>query len=450
MKTHRRRPRAPGWTILAALASPACGGEPSPTALDVPASTDGAGDAAEAAVDTEPPCPAGQARCGPACVAVAADPSNCGACGVACGPGLSCVGGACARVGLGLDGARSLTAAYGSEMIGANILDSCLPGEVLTGIQVEYGEYISRLGGVCSVLDVNDRAVTLSAGHTTGLRGQQSGTAGALNCPAGSVLVGLEGRAGLRVNQLSIRCAPVTLTGDGPLTAAFGASTTVGPVGPASGEARAPALCPAGQVAASVYVHLREAVDGVSLGCRSLRAFALVRGAPEDRPLHGNAGLGALTRDVCPDGQIFTGLRVRTAGGLVVGSMLRCSRVVWLAGNGPWNLAPSAGTPFEERGAHTGAFGDVVCRERSAVAGVSGRTGSGVVGLQFACAEPTVTEAGMAAFAAAPAAAYAGGTGGEPFAVDACPAGSLAIGANVRTTSRLEAFGLICAPFTVR
>ena len=60
---------------------------------------------------------------------------------------------------------------------------------------------------------------------------------------------------------------------------------------------------------------------------------------------------------------------------------------------------------FEERGAHTGTFGEVVCRERSAVAGISGRAG---------------------------------------------PAGSVAIGANVRASARLEAFGLICAPFVAR
>ncbi len=453
MNPPRRRPRAPRLALLAVLASSACGGsgETTSTAPDVPLVGDGGADASDGApIDAGPPCATGQARCGGTCIPVTSDPMNCGACGVACGAGLGCFGGACGIARVGLDATRSLTAAYGNEMIGANILDSCLPGEVLTGLQVEYRDFITRLGGVCSVLDANERRVALTEGHTTGLRGQQGGTAATLQCPAGMVVVGLEGRAGLRVNQLSLRCAPVTLTGDGPLTVTFGTASTVGPAGAAVGEMRAPALCPPGQVASSVYVHVRDAIDGVSLGCKTMRAFALVRGAAEDRPMRGNGEVGTLVRDVCPDGQVFTGVRARVSGGQVVGTQVQCGRVVYLAGMGPWNLAVGAAAPFEERGATSGTLTNLACRERSIVAGASGRAGAGVTGLQLRCAEPAVSETGAVSFLATTDTAYAGGTGGEAVTPDACPAGSVAIGANVRTSTRVESFGLICAPFTAR
>jgi hypothetical protein len=48
--------------------------------------------------DQPPACPAGQTRCGGACVSTANDPAHCGACGVSCGPGGVCRGGTCTMV----------------------------------------------------------------------------------------------------------------------------------------------------------------------------------------------------------------------------------------------------------------------------------------------------------------------------------------------------------------
>ena len=419
--------------VSLAVASLGCGATdasaPSPDvppSVDLPPSVDDAHDSGDAA-------------------AAAPDAPSCGA----CAPGLECVGGACGGVVLGLQDPPTLTAGYGDEQIGARIHDSCLPGQVLTGLHLQYRDSIVRLGGTCSKVAVADRRVVLESGNPTTLRGQQGGTAAAIDCPPGTVVVGFEGRAGLRGYQLSLRCAPVTVVGDGPLSVAVGASTIVGPVGGTGGGERPGVTCPSGQVAASLQVQAVDTIYAMRLGCRPLRAFAIVRGAPVDGPIRGNADGGAPFRDVCPDGQLLAGVAVRTERYLV-GVTVRCREVTGLDVYGPWPLTTQSGAVLTERGRGLGTFNNVDCVRNAAVTGFSGRAGLGIDGLQFTCAAPSVTTAGGLELTPAADTMYAGGTGGSAFALAPCPAGSTAIGANFRTGTLIDAFGLICAPLSAR
>lgn len=394
-------------------------------------------------------CPSGQSRCDGACVSLASDRAQCGACGNACAAGLACVGGACARVLVGLRDPPVDVSAYGDVRAGDELVDACPLGEVLTGLGGQYRDALVQLSGRCARLDVTGRAVTLTAGNVTPTRGALEGTPDAVQCPAGTVVVGYEGRAATQVNQLSLRCAPLTVTGDGPLAVAVGATVTARPFGGEGGAAQPGVSCPTGQVAAALRLRANDGIDSFRLQCRPLRAFGIMRGAALDTPLHGNRTGGVLTRDVCPEGRVLAGIDAQLAGYLVRTSV-RCRALRGLDAFGPWSVTTGIGATLPERGSRTGVPVGSECAAGAAVTSVSGRAGLSVDGLRVACGALGFTTAGSLSIVPSVEAPFAGGSGGTAFAAESCPAGAVAIGANLRAGDAVDAFGLICAPLTAR
>ncbi len=166
-------------------------------------------------------CPAGETRCGDACVDLRTDVLNCGACGNACLNGSECVGGACAPV--------TTTCPTGQTRCGEVCVDTtssaancsacgracgadetcrdslCVPidggGGCKTGL--------TPCGTTCANLQTDKTncgacGVTCATGE-----GCLNGvcTPGSGSCPTGQVLCGTECRTGLTLSDGSIVCS---------------------------------------------------------------------------------------------------------------------------------------------------------------------------------------------------------------------------------------------------
>lgn len=163
------------------------------------------------------------------------------------------------------------TLVRGNPVGGTEYLDACPAGRVLVGLNAEIGASFDKVQVVCGVLGVSAApAVTIGASETPfPLRGANANTAGSTKCPPNQMVVGFAGRAGALVDQISLRCAPVTIaSGDGgAYSAALGSVTAQTPLGGTGGEAFADTDCPAGSVAIGAHIQAGGSVDGFGLLC---------------------------------------------------------------------------------------------------------------------------------------------------------------------------------------
>lgn len=421
------------------------------------ATADAASDASPDAVGDSAPDAASDAAmcaltvCGTACVDTKTDVANCGSCGHACSAGAACLAGSCGVLLPALGGPITETAALGNTAGGTSSVESCPAPQVLTGINVQTNAYLRHVQGVCSKLVLGaDGTLSTTPGTTLPDHGGAiSGTAGSTSCPANQVMVGFTGRSGLLVDQLALRCAPVKATGTGPYTATFGAITTATPAGGTGGAAGANVDCPAGQVASIVHMSNGDGVDSFRVQCRKLNVFGVTRGATTNTALVGNAGGGASFVDVCPDGQIFSGLDVQVSS-YIVRAAVRCRSLSPLDLFGPWSILQSPGTVMAMHGALTGTAATGECALGTMATGFTGRAGLLVDNVQLACAASGTAGSGSFTLGAASTSPALGGAGGAAFMPVACPAGSIAIGANIRAGNGVDAFGLVCAPEVVK
>jgi hypothetical protein len=403
--------------------------------------TDAAGDTAMCALTV----------CGTACVDTKTDVANCGVCGHACSAGAACLAGSCGVLLPALGGPITETAAFGNPAGGASSVESCPAPQVLTAINVQTNGYLRHVQGVCSKLVLNaDGTLSTTPGMTLPDHGGAiSGTAGSTSCPANQVMVGFTGRSGLLVDQLAIRCAAVKATGTGPYTATFGAIATATPAGGTGGAAGANVDCPAGQVASIIHMSNGDGVDSFRVQCRPLSIFGVTRGAVTSTSLVGNASGGTSFVDVCPDGQVFSGLDVQVSS-YVVRAAARCRPLSPLDLFGPWSILQGPSTAMTMHGTLTGTAATGECALGSMATGFTGRAGLLVDNVQLACAASGTAGSGSFTLGAASTSPALGGAGGAAFMPVACPAGAVAIGANIRAGNGVDAFGLVCAPEVVK
>ncbi len=163
------------------------------------------------------------------------------------------------------------TVVHGNALGGTEYLDACPAGRVLVGLNAEIGDSFDKVQVVCGVLGVSaTAAVTIGASETPfPLRGSNANMAASTKCPANQMVVGFGGRGGALVDQLSLRCAPMTVaSGDGgAYSAAIGSITAQAPLGGTGGEAFADTDCPAGSVAVGAHIQAGGSVDGFGLLC---------------------------------------------------------------------------------------------------------------------------------------------------------------------------------------
>jgi hypothetical protein len=82
----------------------------------------------------------------------------------------------------------------------------CAANEVLVGAAIQHSRYVNGLAARCAELRPDG---TLGPTRETGFDGGGNGTRSADDCPAGTVVVAITGRAAGIIDQLALQCAPV-------------------------------------------------------------------------------------------------------------------------------------------------------------------------------------------------------------------------------------------------
>ena len=89
-------------------------------------------------------------------------------------------------------------------------------------------------------------------------------------CPASQVLVAFFGRAGVALDQVGFRCAPLTVTDDATMTVVVGAPTSFGPWPVTDGGNAFAEGCKAGAAATGHSVIAGTSIDALALQCGKL------------------------------------------------------------------------------------------------------------------------------------------------------------------------------------
>src|SRR5579863_988288 len=87
-------------------------------------------------------------------------------------------------------------------------------------------------------------------------------------CPDGQVVVGFDWRAGQYVDQLVLRCAPLTISsGAAGFTLSIGIATSLDPIGGNGGTTTGDTSCADGQVAVGYAGRSGAVIDAFGLLC---------------------------------------------------------------------------------------------------------------------------------------------------------------------------------------
>lgn len=151
--------------------------------------------------------------------------------------------------------------------------DACPNGSAVIGLHVVTNssqnqgiEVVAQLQTVCGSLKVSaDRtAVQVTLGNPLFWRGAVAGPVGDLLCPQDQVVMGFEGHSFQLLDQLAVRCVPLTVTGT---TVSSGTPTTLPPAGGTGGSTFSRTDCPAGQVAGGTNIGVSNLISAFGLIC---------------------------------------------------------------------------------------------------------------------------------------------------------------------------------------
>jgi hypothetical protein len=148
----------------------------------------------------------------------------------------------------------------------------CPANQILGGYSGTVGTYsgaqvVSGLEAECREIVVGPGqppAVTLAAGAKLAALGVPGTTPFAALCPPNEAVVAFEGRNGQFLDQLMIKCAPLSITG--PATVSIGPWTSLPARGGTGGAAFRDA-CGMGQIARGHSISTATAIDGFGLIC---------------------------------------------------------------------------------------------------------------------------------------------------------------------------------------
>jgi hypothetical protein len=271
-------------------------------------------------------------------------------------------------------------------------------------------------------------------------------------CPAGHAMVGFTGRAGGAIDQIAVRCAPITISAS-PTEWVVNVGTTVTtttPVGGTGGVAFANADCLAGRVATRLDVYSGDHVNAVSIDCQTPQlTYRVDLAVAGTSPQRGGPG-GTAFDDDCVGGSVAVGFDVWVEPSGIVGGIRAACSGIEIVGPlaSPGVLLRHAASPLfgPTRGSSTGTLTSVRCSS-GVVAGFSGRSGTLIDQLAFRCAIPSATLTAVT-LGSITTLAPVGGSGGTPFPATDCPAGSFADRSVGRAFAALDAFALGCSTAT--
>lgn len=189
--------------------------------------------------------------------------------------------------------------------------------------------------------------------------GGNGGDAFSVGCPVGSVLVGFDGRAGERVDQITPVCAPIDVqhvagVPERSYLVRTGTPFTTGSLGGTGGSVFS-ARCPQHQVVIGMQGNAGARISRIGLTCGSLaiahvaRSWILSVASASTTASFGGGGGGAFTY-ACPRGTIATGASGRSADE-VDQLALVCSTP---------SIAGTSNITYELVARHSGACADVL------------------------------------------------------------------------------------------
>lgn len=175
------------------------------------------------------------------------------------------------------------TQRFGGSSTGPGFLDACPASQAVVGfagrIDLQPTTTITTLQVICGQLSIDPATcdVHVLPGATLPKRGARGTVPYSMTCPSDTVVVGLDGRSGLRVHLLSLVCAPLSLSlSTVPYQVIVGPSTSVPPSG---GDAGQPFMagCGGGRIASG-------AILGLDVMSSGLENIGLICGTPTVTP----------------------------------------------------------------------------------------------------------------------------------------------------------------------
>jgi hypothetical protein len=168
----------------------------------------------------------------------------------------------------------------GSVNGGSPFDDACPAGQVLIGFDGSLGSVNGTHGQIaahCGTLELaaagDGFEIRIGPGLVHPTRGRHAAQAWTSLCPANQVMVGFGGRGGLLIDQLTFRCAPLTIAAAGKgYTVTVGTAADLTPIGGSGGSAFVQADCAAGQIATVARLRAGDSLDAIGLGCSTLTA----------------------------------------------------------------------------------------------------------------------------------------------------------------------------------
>ncbi|HTA19740.1 MAG TPA: hypothetical protein VK989_10635, partial [Polyangia bacterium] len=150
--------------------------------------------------------------------------------------------------------------------------DACPSGSVVIGFETATdNQIVAQLQTMCGVPHVapDGTTVLLTPSVSLSLRGGITGPRAPSLCLKDQAVVGFSGRSGALLDQLSVRCAPLTLAGT---RVTVGTPSNLEPVGGEGGDGFPRTDCDTGMIAVGTNIAVRNWISGFGLVCAPIGA----------------------------------------------------------------------------------------------------------------------------------------------------------------------------------